>query len=85
VFIFIIAQTLKLDTGVKIILTNGALASNIFWVVAESVVIQSKAVFQGTILCKTNIALITGAILNGRLLAQTAVTLQMNTVVIKKN
>ncbi|MFH1906262.1 MAG: ice-binding family protein, partial [Chloroflexota bacterium] len=38
--------------------------------------------FKGIILCQTLIAMNTGAALNGRALAQTAVTLDQNTIVI---
>jgi hypothetical protein len=36
--------------------------------------------FEGIVLAKKNIAMLTGASINGRLFAQTAVTLQSNTV-----
>jgi hypothetical protein len=42
--------------------------------------IGTTAHFEGVALAKTLIAANTGASVNGRLLAQTAVTLQMNTV-----
>jgi len=44
------------------------------------VTLGTTAHFEGVILAKTMIAVNTGASVNGRLLAQTAVTLQMNTV-----
>jgi len=40
----------------------------------------TNSTFNGTILDKTNIALRTGAVLNGRALAQTAITLEANRV-----
>jgi len=63
-------------------LTGGALAKNVFWQTAGGVVIGTTAHSEGTILTKTKIAMNTGASTNGRLLAQTAVTLQKNTVTI---
>ena len=36
--------------------------------------------FEGVVLAKTMVAMKTGASMNGRLLAQTAVTLQMNSI-----
>jgi hypothetical protein len=80
VWIFQIAQTLNLANGVRINLTGGALAKNIFWQVAGKVTLGTTSHFEGIILGKTLIALNTGASINGRLLAQTAVTLQQNTV-----
>ncbi|NDK18866.1 MAG: DUF3494 domain-containing protein, partial [Zetaproteobacteria bacterium] len=55
---------------------------NIFWVVAGSGAMLGTTVqFEGNILSKTLISLNTGAKVNGRLLAQTAVTLDASTVV----
>jgi hypothetical protein len=47
---------------------------------ADGVTIGTNADFEGVILSKTLIAVNTGASVNGRLLAQTAVTLQQNKV-----
>ena len=80
VWIFQIAGTLNVGSGVKIILKNGARAKNIFWQVAGAATLGTTSKFNGTILGKTGINMQTGATINGRLLAQTAVTLQMNTV-----
>src|SRR6185369_3715674 len=73
-------QTLTVSSGVKLILSGGAQAANIFWVVAGQTTIGTTAVFNGNILDQTAIALNTGATLNGRALAQTAVTLNANAV-----
>ena len=51
-----------------------------FWQVAGAVTIGTTAHFEGIVLAKTMIAVNTGASANGRLLAQTAVTLQQNAV-----
>jgi hypothetical protein len=80
VWILQIAQTLFLANGKKITLSGGALAKNIFWQVAGAVTLGTTSQFKGTILGMTKIALNTGALINGRLLAQTAVTLQKSTV-----
>jgi hypothetical protein len=61
-------------------LTGGAQAKNIFWQVAGAATIGTTAHFEGVVLAKTLIALNTGASVNGRLPAQTGVTLQMNAV-----
>jgi hypothetical protein len=61
-------------------LTGGAQAKNVFWQVGGGVAIGTTAHLEGIVLSKTNVAVKTGASVHGRLLAQTAVTLQMNTV-----
>jgi len=80
VWIFQITGTLDIATGKKVLLSGGALAKNIFWQVAGVVTLQAGSQFEGIILAQTNIAMVTGASANSRLLAQTAVTLQQNTV-----
>jgi len=80
VWIFQIAGTLKEAAAKNVILAGGAQAKNVFWQTADAVAIGTTAHVEGTILSKTMIALNTGASANGRLLAQTAVTLQMNAV-----
>jgi len=80
VWIFQIAHHLTLAAGTNVILTNGAIATNIFWQVAGAVTLGVGSHFEGTILCQTSIAMNTGASINGRLLAETGVTLQTSTV-----
>lgn len=81
-FVFQIAQELTVADNAIITLANGAKAENIYWLVAGSGAILGTTVqFQGNILSKTLISLNTGATINGRLLAQTAVTLDANSVI----
>ena len=80
VWIFQIAGNLNMSSAMKITLSGGALAKNIFWQTAGSVTIGTSSHFEGVILGKTGINLRTGASINGRLQAQTAVTLQKSTV-----
>jgi len=80
VWIFQIAGNLTVSSGVHIILSGGAQASNIFWVVAGQTTLGTADTFNGNILDQTAIILQTGAVLNGRALAQTAVTLDANSV-----
>ncbi len=80
VFIFQVAGTLIMSSAVNVTLTGGAQAKNIYWVVAGAVTFGTTSHFEGNILGQTGINMQTGASLNGRMLAQTAVTLQMNTV-----
>lgn len=63
--------------GVKhVILAGGAQAKNIFWQVAGNVAIGTGAHFEGILLCKTDVTLLTRATMNGRVLSQTAAVLQ---------
>jgi hypothetical protein len=80
VWIFQIAGKITQANGTKIHLAGGALAKNIFWQAAGLVALGTTSHFEGIILSKTLISLATGASINGRLLAQTAVTLQGNIV-----
>jgi ice-binding like protein len=80
VWIFQVAGTLNQASATRITLAGGARAKNIFWQVAGAVTIGTTAHFEGVVLGKTMIAVNTGATVNGRLMAQTAVTLQMNKV-----
>lgn len=81
VWIFQVSGDLNMSSAVKVILSGGALAKNIFWQTAGKVTLGTTSHFEGIILGKTGINLLTGASINGRLLAQTAVTLQKSTVV----
>ena len=81
VFIFQIAGNLTVSSAVNITLSGGVLAQNIFWQVAGTVTVGTTAQFEGIILSKTGITFNTGATLNGRALAQTAVILDNNTIV----
>lgn len=80
VFIFQIAGTLVQANATRVTLAGGVQAKNIFWQVAQGASIGTTAHFEGIMLAKTNIAVKTGASVQGRLMAQTAVTLQMNAV-----
>jgi len=80
VWIFQIAGKLNEANGKHVTLAGGALAKNIFWQVAGVVTIGTTAHFEGVILAKTLIAVNTGASVNGRLFADSQVTLQQNPV-----
>jgi hypothetical protein len=80
VWIFQVAGKLNQASAKRVTLAGGALAKNIFWQVADSVSIGTTAHFEGVVLGKTLVAVNTGASANGRLFAQTSVTLQMNAV-----
>lgn len=88
VWIFQIAGNLNVSsggtipTGAKVILTGGAQAKNVFWQVGggTGATLGTYSTFNGNILSAKQIIMQTGAVLNGRALAQTQVTLDANTV-----
>jgi hypothetical protein len=83
-FIIQIASNLIQDADYKVILDETWVgipkAENIFWQVAGYVEVGKKAHMEGIILCKTAVTFITESSLNGRILAQTRVDLQMATI-----
>jgi len=80
-WIFQIAGGLTQSSATHVILTGGAVAQNVFWQVAGIVTVGTTADMEGEVLSLTQIIMQTGATANGRLLAQTQVTLDGNTVV----
>lgn len=81
VWIFQVAQTLDVASATAIVMSGGSLPKNVFWQVSGVVDIGTTANFQGIVLGATGITMHTGATIHGRLLAQTAVTLDGSTVV----
>jgi hypothetical protein len=80
VWIFQIAGDLSAQTGAIVTLSGGAQPKNIFWQVEGQTTLHTTAQFKGIILCKTKIVMNGGAKLDGRAMAQTAVTLDQNVV-----
>jgi hypothetical protein len=80
VWIFQIPGNLTMSAAKNVVLSGGAKAKNIFWQVAGFVDLGASAHFEGIILSQTAITLKTGASMNGRALAQTAVILDQSTV-----
>jgi hypothetical protein len=81
VWIFQIAGNLTLSSTVNITLSGGAVAENIFWQVAGEVNMGESSHFEGIILSLSGITMNNGASLNGRMLSQTDVTLDDNTII----
>jgi len=79
-WIFQVSGTLSVVANAKIVLTGGAVATNIVWVVTGTVTAAAGSHLEGVVLGKTSITLQTGATANSRLLAQTFVALQKATV-----
>jgi len=82
VWIFQIAGDLTMAGAMSITLSGGAQARNIFWQVAGGVGVDvgTTSHFEGIILSQAAINLQTGASINGKMLSQTAVTLDANVV-----
>lgn len=81
VFIFQVGQDLTMSSGARVLLTGGVQAKNVFWQVSGRVELNTTAHAEGIIMSKTAITLATGASVNGRLFAQTAVNIDASTVV----
>jgi hypothetical protein len=82
VFIIQIASSLTTTSGRKVILSGGALASNIYWQVGSSATFGTTSVIKGTIIAMQSITFNTGATLEGRAIARTAgITMAGNTIV----
>jgi hypothetical protein len=81
VWIFQVAEDLTLANGADILLTGGAQPKNVFWQVSGTVEVGTTAHVEGIVMSQTGITLDTGASINGRLLAQSAVNIRTSTVV----
>jgi hypothetical protein len=80
VWIFQIAQGLTVSPGVQIILAGGALPQNIYWATFAAADFDTTTQFKGVVLSQTSVSLRTGASVDGRLYAGTAVTLDQNRI-----
>jgi ice-binding like protein len=80
VWIFQISGDLTMAAAQRMTLSGGAQAKNIVWQVAGEVDFGATSHAEGIVLSKTAIHLGTGATINGRLLAQTAVSIESTTV-----
>ncbi|MDZ7755814.1 ice-binding family protein [Rhodohalobacter sp.] len=81
VWIFQIPEGLTVNSNVKVLLSDGAVAEHIFWQVAGEVTIGNTAHFEGIILSQKGIAMGNGATLNGHIFAQTDITLDDNRII----
>ena len=81
VWIFQISESLFQANNVNVILSGGALAEHIFWLVNGEVFVGAESTIQGNILANNSIELATNATIHGSLYSQNAVTL-LNTNVI---
>lgn len=80
VWIFQIAQGLTVSSGAQVILAGDALPKNIYGATFAAADLGTTSKFKGIILSQTAITMKTGATIDGRLMAGTAVNLDQNTV-----
>lgn len=80
VWIFQIADNLVLGNGAMVVLSDGADPNNVFWQVAGLATMGTTSSFEGILLTQTMVEFNTGAVMTGRVLAQTAVTLDATTI-----
>jgi hypothetical protein len=80
VFIIQIAGNLIQAENMRVTLAGSALPQNIFWQVAGYVQVGTGAHMEGILLSATAVTFVTGSSLHGRVLAQTACTLDSATI-----
>eukprot|EP00798_Chlamydomonas_sp_ICE-L_P028792 gene28792-biopygen32695 len=69
VFIFQMESTLVVHTTMKMVLLDGALASNVFWRVGTSATFNAGSEVVGTVMALASISVLTGVTITGRLFA----------------
>jgi len=80
VFIFQATSSLVTASGSVVRLVNGAQACNVYWQVVSQATLGTGSTFPGTIMAGTAIVDDGGSTVNGRFLAQSAVTLNNTTI-----
>ncbi|QPE05771.1 DUF3494 domain-containing protein [Microbacterium schleiferi] len=81
VWVFQAASTFTAGSSALVTLTGGASICNVFWQVGSSATLGAGSQLVGTIMADQSITAVTGAVVEGRLLARTgAVTLDTNTI-----
>ncbi len=81
VFVFQASSDLVTASNSVVQLINGAQACNVFWQVSSTATLNSSSTFVGTIMALTSINLLSGATVQGRVLARNgAVSLDANTI-----
>jgi hypothetical protein len=79
-FVFQVGGALSFAAGAKVKLVNGAQAQNVYWAVNGAFSAAANAKFAGTALAATSGTIGTGALINGRALTETAITMDTNQV-----
>jgi hypothetical protein len=80
VWIFQVAGDVDLTADRKVVLRGGARAKNVFWQVAGSVTLGARAELVGIVLAGASVTFGTSAVLNGRLLVKTHVSIAGSTL-----
>lgn len=81
VFIFQIGSTLTTAANSAVVLTGGAQACHVTWLIGSSATLGAATSFRGDVLADVSITAVAGTTVDGRLLANSgAVTLDTNTV-----
>lgn len=82
VWIFHTTSTLNTAGSSQVVLSGGARAANVYWVVESSATLGANSIFKGNIMAYASITLYSGAAVEGRVFAETAaVTLNANTII----
>ena len=79
-FIFQTSGELTMESGATVKLEGGCQPKNIYWAIATSAILGTTTTLQGIVLTGTSVSMASGAVINGRVLAQAGVTLIANTV-----
>jgi hypothetical protein len=86
VFILRSETSITTESTSKVVLTDGAQATNVYWTAGSAVTLGTNSTMKGTILAGTSISLLTGANLEGRAINQgsaaEAITLDACTIVV---
>jgi hypothetical protein len=80
VWIFQVNGDLNVVGGASVLLGRRVQTGNVFWQITGQATLGNSAHLEGVVLSKTAIVMGTNASVTGRLYAQTATTLQMNTI-----
>lgn len=80
VWIFQISGAVAQAATAQVLLTGGARAENVFWQVAGAVAVGATAHMEGNVLAAGAISFAAGSSVNGKLMSQTAVTLDATTI-----
>jgi hypothetical protein len=86
VWIFQVGSSLTVNNNAQVLLTNGALAKNVYWAIFASSTLGSDVSFQGSVLAGASNSVGTDSVVVGRLLCTTGeITLLSNTITLPPN